>query len=490
MTYRRTGILLALLLVAQPAFASDEVEIPVSQGLVEFHARRYPQALQRFEEALQADPYNPYTLYYCGVTRGRLGDFDGAITELKRALAARPDLDQAALELGVALVEKGSYGAAIPWLEQAQGAPASEADASLFLGVAWLQIGQLDVAKANLERAAKHEESQGRARYYLGVAAFRQQQWQEARGHFRYVADHPPDDDMGARAAAYLRAVQPYHAYGALGFAYDSNVALAPSDGTLRSTLGLSNQGDGRATIQAGADHALWRTELAQLWLGYEFDQSLQFRLTDFNLQDNRPFLQLMLGNESAQLGVLASYDYYVRETSSFFQQPLAMTWLAVPEMDLARTQLFYRFRWRGFYESPFRGVRNAFNNAVGITQHVYLGASDRYLWAGYTFDQEEPEYAAGDPFGYDGNQVEGGVGAPLPATIFAEASYTYRHESFRQQSLGRGDNEDLITVTARRPLTDSLDLVGRFFGDINHSSQAVFTYERYVGSVGLEARF
>ena len=480
----------AVLLSRGAADASERAEIAKAQGLIEFHAGNFVAALTAFDEAQRDDPEDPYIRYYRGVTRGRLMDLDGAIEDLRAALAAKPDLDRAALELGVALVQTHAYAEAVPWLEQAQRSAELDGEASLYRGRAQFELGEIDTARADWERAARDPAQAAAARYYLGIAAYRTGAWDEAAAQFRACAEAAPGSEIGRQAQAYLRILRRYVLSASLGLEYDSNVVLAPSDGALKSALGISNQADGRATIQLGADYVLWRTPRLQLWLGYHFSQTLQFRLTDFDLQDHQPLVQLVYDADPVQLGALSSYDYYLLETDSFFQQPLAMVWTDVAEGNLGRSSVSFRFRYRDFFESPFRGVRNAFNYSPALIQYFYLGRSERYLWGEYRFDKEDPETTAGLPFGYTGNQVGGGIGWALPAQITADAGYAYRHERYRSQSDGRRDNEHLVNVDARRPLNDWLQIGCGFFADINNSTVGVFEYDRYVVSVTLDARF
>ncbi len=487
------GLTVALLLLAGgAAHASERGQLAMSRGLIHFHAAEYAAALPWFDEAYNADPNDPYVLYYSGVTRGRLGDFRAAILDLREALERKPDLDRGALELGIAYFSAGDYASAIPYLQQARRTPELEGDASLYLGRAELQLGHAAEARADLERAARDGGNAIAARYYLGVASFLAGDIDAAETEFRAVVAAAPATDLGRQAAAYLRLIKRFAVVASLGLEYDSNVVLAPLTGgeAFKSALGISDQADGRTTIQLGADYALWRTRRAQLWVGYHFSQTLQFRLTEFDLQDHHPVVELLYDAEPFQLGAVASYDYYILETSSFFQQPLGLLWADLAEGDVARSAVFFRFRYRDFFESPFAGVRNTFNYSGGATQYFFIGKPERYLWGEYRFDKEDPEYTVGLPFGYTGNQVGGGMGWPLPADMSGEAGYAYRHERYRSQSGGRRDNEQLVSVTARRPLTDVFDITGGFFADVNNSNVSVFAYQRYVVSLALEAKF
>ena len=505
--------------VARVATASEQSELLYSRGLVDFHAGRYSDALTLFDQAVNADANDVDARYYRGVTEGRLGNYQAAASDLRTVLAAKPDLDQGALELGVALVQTGEYADAVPYLEQAQRVGTLDAEASFFLGIAQLRLGQTDTARQNFERAAARDPELALAsRYYLGVVEYQGKNWPRAQEHFNYVATTSPSSEMGQQAQAFLgqlragvqpgapTAFKPYQLYGRVGLEYDSNVALAPSDEALNAAgATISRRDDGRFTILVGGTYAPVHTDRVQLSVGYEFFQSLHFDLTEFNLQDHRPNMQITVAAGPVQLGLYGAYDYYLLDMESFLQQGTAIPSVTVPEDQFGRTEVFFRLRRRDFFNGHFggelstfkpSGVLDSFNYAPGIRQFVYLGAPTNYVYLGYRFVREDPINHQGNAFAYDGQEGDTGVGWALPWNIGAELDYAYRYEDYAHQSAitfpphGRIDNVHQIAVAADKPLTDHLDLTLGYLGTINDSNDDLFNYDRHIVSLSLGARF
>ncbi len=510
MTCRRLIVLflMSALLTGEMAAASEQSELLYSRGLVEFHAERYPQALELFDQAVQADAEDVYALYYRGVTRARVQDLKGAVTDLWTVIRKKPDLSQAELELGVALVELGSNRDAVGWLESAQHHPDLEAPASLFLGIAQVRLGETQAADANLARAAQEDPSlQLASHYYRGVAAYQMKDSKAAQEHFQYVATTSPDSEMGRNAAEFLTkmrqgvgpavAARPYEVHGAVGLQYDSNVAIAPNNETLKTTQGISKQEDGRAIIQAGGNYTAWQNDNAAFSVGYDFFQSLHFDLTEFNLQQHQPHAQFVYTAGRLQFGLFGSYDFYLLDTSSFLQEGTGLPWIRVDEGAFGRTDFFYRVRRRDFLESPFIGVNDDFNHSAGMRQFFYLGAPERYVSLGYRFDRDDPINSRGTLFAYDGNEVSVGLGWLLPAGVSTETGFAYRHEQYAEPSKGplrnlpqRYDDVYHIITVLRKPLTDRLDLVGGYYGIFNDSNQGPYEFQRHIGSVSVEMRY
>lgn len=503
------ALLLAALFAVGSAGASEQSKRLYSRGLVDFHAERYQQALALFEQAVTADAEDPYARYYRGVTRGRLGDYAGAIADLRGVADKHPSLKQAALELGVALTQAGQYADAVPWLERAQRDPSTEARASLFVGIAQLRLQRPDAAVRNFERAEASDSSlRIPAEYYQGVVAYQDGRYPQAQQHFADVVRSSPDSTMGQEAAQFLanmrQGVRPTaEVYGAIGFQYDTNVVLAPTNDAASNdelkALNISKKNDGRATIAAGGVYVPWRTEAAEFSVGYEFYQSLHFELSGFNIQDHRPSAQFVVNTGPVQLGLLGRYDYYFLDTDSFLQEGTALPWLDVNEEDLGRTEFYYKVRRRDFFKRAFN-PRDGFNHAPGVRQVFYLGAPQQYVSIGYRFDSERPVRSSAEAhaFGYEGHQGEAGIGWALPASINVDLNYAYRQEQydiasamlFSPAGSRRHDHEQVITFALHQQWNDYFGFTAAYFGTLNDSNKKDFDYDRHIVSIAFEGKF
>lgn len=494
----RCTIILWCFLVPLAAGASEQSERLYSRGLVELHAGRDDAALRLFDQAVQADPLDVYALYYRGALRGRRGDLDGAIADLRAALAGRPDFDQAALDLGAALNEKGEYEAAVAPLEQAKRQPSIEPHARLFLGIAYLHLENLDAARSNLSGVAERDPRlAGPAAYYLGVVSEREGRRAEAEQHLVEATRVAPSTMVGREAEELVRRMRetrPYGLYGSAGFQYDSNVVLAGED------VGISDQDDGRAVIDVGGFYNPQLTDDIQMSVGYEFFQSLHFDLTEFNLQDHRPEIQFVGRWNDFRLGLLTRYDFYLRDGSKFLQQVTGSPFVSYLERDLGRLDVYYRVRLRDFLESDFK-ERDAVNQAPGIRQVFYLDTPDRYVSFGYQFDREDPNrnLDIANSFAYDGQEFNCGAGWKFPFGLLAELDYAYRRERYPENSLiafgstsseGRLDKINQLAVSFRQPLGEYVQVVIGYFGVFNGSNSPVFDYTRHIASFAVEATY
>ena len=493
-------LLVNAVLLPVVAEASQDSRQLQALGLVEFHAGRYSKALEQFDKAVAADPSDVYARYYRGVTRSRLGDVKGAIVDLRAVLAAQPDLDAAALDLGVALVQTGKYREAVPLLVRAQRNIELDGQASLFLGVAQLRLDRIDAARENFARAAVRDPAlKTAATYYEGVADYREGDFESAQTQFATVASSNANSDMGREATGFLAKIQQrlrptFHAYGSVGLQYDSNVVLAPNGAVVQSPLAISRQSDGAATIDLNGTYSLWRGEQTELIVGYEFYQSLYFHLSDFDLTDNGPSIQLVGTTGLFDYGIVGRYDNYLLDGSNFLQEANAYPWVGIPEGNLGRTDVFFRMRRQDFLDPTYE-VRDGFLYATGVRQFVYVNTPEDYISVGYQFDSEQPLAARtqenADQFAYNGHEISTGFGWLFPAKISAYLGFLYHRERYgKRPSDGRRDEDYQLNFLVNRPINDYLTVTGAFFGDFNSSNNPLYEYTRQIGAIGLEVRF
>lgn len=518
--------LLAALLafgLSAPAVASEESQALGARAVVAINAGDNAKAMSLLDQAVQLDPKDADVRYQRGVVRGRGGDITGAITDLETALQLRPYFPVAALELGIALVDDGRYRQAIPYLTQAQNVATLDAQASFFLGLAQLRSDEYEPARQSFARARRLDPSLTLAtQYYEGVIAFREEDYASAEAAFRGVQRDGPSSAMARESAQYVELIERsrranYSAFGTVALEYDSNVNLGTNNIVEGSVTG---QGDWRVVLNAGGRWVPWRVGRFSVALSYEFFQSLQFRLHDFNLQDNRPAVQLQYDFDDVSIGMLGRYDYYLLETDSFAQEVTAFPWVSVREAGIGRTDFYYRMQWRNYKQPGYQSL-DGFYNYPGVRQFFDIGDDpDQQIFFGYQMAVSAPDRsgtleqeALNEAYMYFAQQAEVGVRWALPYSLLGEAVYRYEHQAYPNASrcfapngnnpncmfsnptsgARRRDDDHRIILSLERPLSEiweHLFVVASYFGTFNDSNKQDFEYDRQIGSLGLAVRF
>lgn len=480
-----------------------------SQGLVEFHKAAYVSALELFDRAVRADADDNEARYWHGVTLAKLDRFSEAVGELETVLTNEPERRLAALELGYALFQLGEHKKAATYFESAREDPTLNGRASLLLGLTQLRRGLDDPAARNFERAARADaELQVSATYYLGVTQYRLGRLDSADSSFRYVTANDADSPLAARAREFLSKLDAADykrtsLYASVGIEYDSNVILDPTnDNGLFAAAG--KRADGRLNVTAGGRYSAVRTNALSLVAGYEFYQSTHFSLNSFDIQNHRVSLDAAtrgLGNVT--LGLTARYDYFFRELENFLSEPSVLPWLRVEQPGFGHSDLFYRWQLHRFQESPFDTLSDGMNHAVGVRQTFYVDGKRRNVFIGYRFDIEDARNTEGDPFTYDGHQVQAGASWQLDDRTRAYGQYTFGLEKYDDTSGGVGpisgltlptreDNRHDIAVGLSHHVSEHAWLKAGYSTTINDSNQEAegFEYDRHLAQVGLDFRY
>lgn len=103
---------------ARDLVCGEDVEIMLSIGRALYREGLYDQARDAFEETVRAHPQNAEVIAGLGYTLHRLGDEDGALRQLRRALRRDSSFHEARIYLGHLLYDRGEWKAAHDALEQ------------------------------------------------------------------------------------------------------------------------------------------------------------------------------------------------------------------------------------------------------------------------------------------------------------------------------------------------------------------------------------
>jgi tetratricopeptide (TPR) repeat protein len=517
----------AAAMAAATAQASVRSEAFYARGLIAFDGGQWQQAYGLFDQAVRADSKDALALYYRGLTQARRGAPSAAIQDIEAALKLDPTLPHAALDLGIAYFDGSQYEQAKAWLERAHQQSSERFTAAFFLGLTLYRLGDDVGAQTYLNEAKADPELRASAQYYTGLAMLRQGKTEAGRAELAQVAGAQPQSEVGAAAQRAVGAEvrqppraqeaerkKPWSLYGELGFEYDSNVVIAPSDSDVKTAEGISGESDGRTVIEAGGAYTLLDTEYGSLRAAYDFYQSIHFQLTDFDLQGHRVRLDAVSRPGFISYGLSGTYDFYALDYRSFFQEGLGTPWVAVAEGDGGATQLYYTVRGRDFFREPFNPSRDAIDHAVGVRQYLVLGSPERVLSAGYQFDAEDTlthgpnggpivctpttqtSGCGGRDFQYKAHQLDLGVSLPFPNIVRVQLAYLFRLEDYQfpnsRLNFGsrRHDAEHQFVVALTHDLTSAIAVGLDYFGVVNGSNVPDFDYDRNIVSANVRVTY
>ncbi|WP_090114805.1 tetratricopeptide repeat protein [Limimaricola pyoseonensis] len=143
--------------------------------------------------------------YVRGIARNRMGDWSGAETDFRAALAISPDQSQVLNYLGYSLVERGEkLEEALGMIERAVESQPMNGAIVDSLGWAQFKLGRFDEAVANLERAAELEPVDPTVNDHLGDGYWAVGRLTEARFQWQRALSFDPDAGQAQRIRAKL----------------------------------------------------------------------------------------------------------------------------------------------------------------------------------------------------------------------------------------------------------------------------------------------
>ncbi len=144
--------------------------------------------------SMATDGKSPAYFNGIGNTSLRLGNFDAAITNYRKAIELNPDLAEAHCGLGFALQSQGNLDAAIECHRKALAIKPDFAGAHSNLGLALQSQGNLDAAIESYRRAIQIQPNFADAHFNLALALKQQGNPDEAINSYRLVLSLQPND--------------------------------------------------------------------------------------------------------------------------------------------------------------------------------------------------------------------------------------------------------------------------------------------------------
>jgi tetratricopeptide (TPR) repeat protein len=165
----------------------------ILSALEHHQAGRIDEAVQIYQQILQADPDNADALHLMGNATGQLGDIDGSISLLSRANALAPENMLYLTSLGMAYRIKKQYEAALGCYFKILEIEPNTAAAYFGIGNTLQCMDRLEDAAANFNSALTVDPNHAAARYQLANLEKSAGRYTEAITHYRLAVAIQPD---------------------------------------------------------------------------------------------------------------------------------------------------------------------------------------------------------------------------------------------------------------------------------------------------------
>jgi len=426
---------------------TEQAELEYAKGIVEYGKGNYLEALEHFRTVVSLTPDDANARFYLGLTQIRVGEFGAAIPQLEKALQLDPSLQYAHYHLGLSYFQEQRYPEALDELQRAAEFDPHNGAVQFYQGYTLYQLKRYREALAPFERAIALDPAlASSAQYFRGLTLFTLESDTQARGAFEAARIADPSSTIGQNATRYLEALKArerdrrlWQVEGSTSLQYDSNVIL---QGTLPTTLAISNQADGATVYNVIGRVFATRTSLWQAGAEYDFFQNLHFTLHDFDIRSHTFGLFGRAKFEPVTLRLGANYNLIALDNDRFSEG-----YTLQPSATLQATQdLFTRvsvqYRSEHYFNDPpppsdptapppepaVRG-RDGWNVRVGFDQFWLFNKKRSYARLSYYYDTQRSE---GSDWDYNGHEVNLGVQTPLWAGITLDVYGSYYRFNYR----------------------------------------------------------
>jgi len=163
-----------------------------AQGLSYFEQKKYEQAAQAFQEAINLQPDYQMAYYYLGITNSWLYRFPEAEKALKEAIRLNPQDFYAYKELADVYTWLERYEDSIQYSKEAVRLKPDYADAYVTIGLSQIKLQRYEDAIKILRVAISLDPNLEYAYFYLGVALSWLHRFQEAKdAHLKAIQLKP-----------------------------------------------------------------------------------------------------------------------------------------------------------------------------------------------------------------------------------------------------------------------------------------------------------
>ncbi len=274
---------IGLSVLAGPAAAQDS---PEDRARMALRAGRLWPAEKAAREAVAASPKSAEARQLLGRVLARRLHWDEAIASFETARSLDPELADLDRDLGRAHFAREEYAAAAGPLRRAAAREPDQGVLSLELGLCELALGEFDAAATAFERASHDPVVAQVALYHLGIARERAGSRDQARDAFERAVFLDPPSPIASRAWTQARALdrsegeRPWSLAAGAGLVFDNNVTRQEIDVQ-------TDDPDGAGRFELEASYLLPNVRGPALELGYDFQQTLYFDVSELDLQSH-----------------------------------------------------------------------------------------------------------------------------------------------------------------------------------------------------------
>ncbi len=488
--------------VPGPAPAATTADPLVAQGIKDFQAENYDEALVAFTQAWQAGPRTAEKAYYLGVVASRLGRYQEARGHLEEAVRLRPDYPEARLALADQLINLDEPAAAQEHLEYLEARGYQPAHTAFLQGQVAFKQKNYAAATTYFRRAETDPALAQQAKMQLGQALEAQHRYSESRRVLEEAVAVDPASPLAGFAKRQMtwmeqrqKDTQPFHAYVGASFDYDSNVTLQSDAGGAQVVTG---RGDAVFTQVLNLDYQFFPHDPWGLMVNYGLYQNFHRRITTYDILSHTFGLTPSYRFSQGTLWVPFNFNYMDVGADKYYTgYVLTPTYLHMVTPKVGVEVGMFLARNYYWYPLPFpQEDRSGKNLGGNVGAYYFIKNQKGYLQARFSYLRD----ATGGS-NWDSSMYRLLLGALYPVTdnfklnAFLELSLQpYDHAWYNGNPAARNPkrHDEILTVglAGTYNVYKGLELNLHYYFVRDNSNLALYDYHRHIMGATIGYRY
>ncbi len=502
--------------LAGSLYAADSA---FEQGLAQYKAENYEEAVPLFEKAYKENPNDYRTVLYLGLTRRQMEDYPEAVRYFKEALKLNPKAPDLTYLLADVLYGMGSYQEALGYADEAIREGVRPAQSAFLKGLilAKLKRGKEAIEAFGKAKAIDPSMAQ-QSDFQTAVLYVHDRDYKKAKKLFQGLITANPTSDWAQFSKDYLKALDKvpprFRATVGFGYQYDDNVLATP---TVQGLVPVNRQADWKRVYSLFGEYTLYMQGPWNVKASYALNIGQYNRKNYPTTNGGTPVfsqdtishtISVMPTYNTAKsvLGLLLSYNYlsvdYTKYLESYTINPsytLVMGGNNIGQVFVRyrrddQTQHFFEKKFGVSLESAENRSADNYGGGLGYFYTFLQGNGLVSLKAEYDYND-----ADGSNWVYNGEKVSAGLLYPLfgntlknklKANLYGELynqDYSHVHTTYLVKR--RDDNytgQASLTYTVLKPVDVSVGYA--YIKD--DSNIGVFDYRKNLYTMSVEYKF
>jgi len=471
----------------------------LERGMRNLKEENYEEAEGDFRAARDLDPSSTVAAYLLGFVCKKIEDYDCARENLEDAVKLSPSVREAVVELIDLYYILGELDLALRMAGVAEAEGIRPPETAFLKGLVLMKLERFDEAVESFTRAKSLNPALAQsADYHIGTARLLTGRLDEARKAFRETVLVDPNSNLAQFSRHYMKALEqrireerPLKFTAGVRVLYDDNVLLKPGDATVAG--GVTGEGDAAVVTTLSGEFSRSPGEGAGITALYSLHMTDYLELSSHDFISNTLSVSPTYAFTGSSVGITARYNHILVDDASYLQAlTVEPAWsVALGPGQFVRASL--RYQRKEFMTPPLNEDEDRDSDTVGAGAEWFLffGPRRGFFTARYAFDVGDTD---GSNWRYYGSTIGADVSWPLTTRLRlhlgGEAElqdFTRTHTVFGKK---RKDRTYILNTLAAYALGERFELTCQYTFVRGDSNLAIFDYDKYTVSGGMEISF